>query len=60
MSVTKGFNKAEWIESASDSDGTRFLVCDDDEPVGSIALNPPNEVWGTVEIAYMIAPTYWG
>lgn len=49
-----------WIESLGEDDGINFLVCVDNEPVGSISLKPPNEVDGVVEIGYMIAPEQWG
>lgn len=48
-----------WIESIDD-DTVRLLVCVDGEPVGTIGLKEPNEVWGTVEIGYMIDPEQWG
>lgn len=48
----------EWLESIDD-DNVRLLVCADGDPVGTVALKPPNEVWGTVEIGYMIAPEQW-
>lgn len=48
-----------WIESIDD-DNVRLLVCVDGEPVGTIGLKPPNEIWGTAEIGYMIAPDQWG
>jgi RimJ/RimL family protein N-acetyltransferase len=50
----------EWIDSLDESDGADFLVCVDGEPVGSIGLKPPNPVWGTAEIGYMITPEEWG
>lgn len=49
----------QWIESIDD-DNVRFLVCVDGDPAGTIALKPPNEVWGVAEIGYMIAPEQWG
>ncbi|WP_255198314.1 GNAT family N-acetyltransferase [Halorarius litoreus] len=48
-----------WLES-HDDDNVRLLVCVDGDLVGTIGLKPPNEVWGTVEIGYMIDPDRWG
>lgn len=55
-----GSEEADWIESRGDDDGADLLVCVDGEPVGSVGLKPPNEVWGTAEIGYMIAHDEWG
>ena len=49
-----------WIESIGEDGDVRLLVCDDDEPVGIVSLEPPDDVWGRAEIAYMIAPEAWG
>lgn len=57
---TNGPAKSEWIESLDEGDGADFLICVDGEPVGTIGLKPPNEVWGAAEIGYMIAPDEWG
>lgn len=53
-------DEREWIESLGDEGGVHFLVCVDGGPVGEIGLKPPNEVWGTVEVGYMISPDQWG
>lgn len=50
----------DWVESLGDTEGVHLLVCVDGEPVGNISLKPPNEVWGVVEIGYMITPEQWG
>lgn len=50
----------EWVESLGDDDGVDLLVCADGEPVGTIGLQPPNQVWGVAEVGYMIAPDHWG
>ncbi|SFK66835.1 Protein N-acetyltransferase, RimJ/RimL family [Halogranum rubrum] len=52
--------KADWIAARDDSDGVVLLICVDGDPVGTVALNPPNDVWGVAEIAYMVAPDKWG
>jgi len=57
---TNGPAESEWIESLDEGDGADFLICADGEPVGTIGLKPPNEVWGAAEIGYMIAPDEWG
>lgn len=49
----------EWAESQGDTDDAHFLVCVEGDPVGEIGLKPPNEVWGTAEVGYMIAPDEW-
>lgn len=49
----------DWIESLDDNEGVHLLVCVDGDPVGSISLKPPNEVWGVVEVGYMITPEQW-
>lgn len=51
--------EGKWIESLGD-ERIRLLPCVDGEPVGSVGLDAPNEVWGTTELGYMIAPEYWG
>ena len=50
----------EWVESLGDDDGASLLVCVEGDPVGTIGLKPPNEVWGTAEVGYMIDPAQWG
>lgn len=50
----------EWIEALGEDEGVTLLVCVDGDPVGSIGFDSPNEVWGTAEIGYMIAPDHWG
>jgi RimJ/RimL family protein N-acetyltransferase len=50
----------DWIESLGDDGSVHLLVCVDGEPVGIISLKPPNEVWGVVEVGYMITPEQWG
>ncbi|WP_394740822.1 GNAT family N-acetyltransferase [Natronococcus roseus] len=50
----------EWIESLDDTEGYHFLIAADGSPVGSIGLHEPNEIWGTIEIGYMIDPDCWG
>jgi RimJ/RimL family protein N-acetyltransferase len=52
--------KLDWIESRGDNDGAVLLIQVGAESVGTVALNPPNEVWGVAEIAYMVAPDHWG
>jgi RimJ/RimL family protein N-acetyltransferase len=48
-----------WVESIDD-DNVRLLVCVGGDPVGTIELKEPNQVWGTVEVGYMIDPEQWG
>lgn len=55
-----GRQKLEWIESRGNDDGAVLLICTEGNPVGTVSLNPPNDVWGVAEIAYMIAPDHWG
>lgn len=50
----------KWVESQGETDDTHFLICVEGDPVGEIGLKPPNEVWGTAEVGYMIAPGEWG
>lgn len=50
----------EYVESLGEDDGVSTLVCVEGEPVGVIGFDEPNEVWGTAEIGYMIAPEAWG
>jgi RimJ/RimL family protein N-acetyltransferase len=50
----------EWIESLGDRDGVHFVVAVDGDAVGTIGLDDLNEVWGTAELGYMIAPAHWG
>jgi RimJ/RimL family protein N-acetyltransferase len=50
----------EWVDSLGDDGGVHLLVCIDGDPIGIISLKPPNEVWGTVEVGYMITPEQWG
>lgn len=49
----------EWVNSLGDNEGAHLLICIDGDPVGSISLKPPNEVWGTAEVGYMITPEQW-
>lgn len=49
----------EWIRTLGESDGVTLLVCVDGDPVGSVDLKPPNEVWGVAEVGIMVAPEYW-
>lgn len=49
-----------WFESLGEDDGVYLLVCIGDDPVGSIGLKPPNEVWGVGEVGYFIHPDHWG
>lgn len=49
----------EWVESLSEDGGAQFLVCVDGDPVGSIGLKPPDDVWSRAEVGYMIAPDEW-
>lgn len=57
--VTRG-KERDWVASLPDNEGFHFLVCVDAEPVGTVGLKPPNEVWGTAEVGYLIAPEHWG
>ncbi len=50
----------EWVESLGEDEGVQLLVCVDGDPVGTIGLEPPNQVWGTAEAGYMITPDEWG
>lgn len=52
--------KADWIAAQADSDRVVLLICADEVPVGTVALNPPNDVWEMAELAYMVAPDEWG
>ena len=54
-----GPQEREWVESIGEDDATKLLVCRDGEPVGTISLEPVNEVWGVGELGYMIAPSEW-
>ena len=49
----------EWIESMGEDDAVHLVVVAEEEPVGIVSLKPPDEVWGRVEIGYMIAPSDW-
>ena len=53
-------DEREWIESANEDGGVHLLACADDEPVGTVGLNEPNETWGVTELGYMIDPDHWG
>ncbi|WP_248903593.1 GNAT family N-acetyltransferase [Halocatena marina] len=50
----------DWVGSLGDDDSVHLLICADGERVGCISLKPPNEIWGVVEVGYMIAPEQWG
>lgn len=52
-------DEKEWLESMGEEGDAHFLVTVDGERVGVVSLNPPNETWGRVEIAYMIDPPHW-
>lgn len=49
----------DWVESFGDTDEVNLLICVDGAPVGSVNLEPPNQVWGVVEVAVMVAPDHW-
>ncbi|UTF53742.1 GNAT family N-acetyltransferase [Natronosalvus rutilus] len=55
-----GHQEQEWIESIGEDDAVKLLICVDGEAVGIVTLEPPNDVWGCAEIAYMVAPAEWG
>jgi RimJ/RimL family protein N-acetyltransferase len=48
-----------WVDSLGEQDGCHLLVCDDGEPVGVTSFEDPNEVWGTAQVGFMIAPEAW-
>lgn len=50
----------EWFESLSEHDGVNLLISVDGDPVGTINLKPPNNIWGVAEVGYLIAPQFWG
>lgn len=45
---------------AADLDPLGLGVADEPERVGTIGLAPTNDVWGTAEVGYAIAPEHWG
>jgi len=42
------------FSAIGESGDTKLLVCADGDPVGTITLREPNDVWGCAEIGYMI------
>ncbi len=54
-----GVQEREWIDSLGESDKVRLLIAVDGEPVGSIGLDAPNDIWGTTELGYMVDPDHW-
>lgn len=54
-----GPQERTWIESIEERDDTTLLVCTDGDPVGTVTLKAPKEVWGTGEVSCMIAPEEW-
>ena len=50
----------EWVESRGDGDDINFVICYDANPVGTIGLEPPDDITGAVEVGYVVAPTNWG
>lgn len=59
VEAINGPAERDWIASRGESDDTNLLVCTDGDPVGSVTLKSPNDVWGTAEIGYMVAPEEW-
>jgi RimJ/RimL family protein N-acetyltransferase len=55
-----GRQEREWIESLGDDGGVKLLVCADGDPVGTISMQAPDEVWGVAELGYLLAPEAWG
>lgn len=53
-------DEREWVESLGDGGGVHLMTCVDGDPVGTVGLDPLNEVWGTAEVGYMVAPEQWG
>lgn len=56
--MNRGQERA-WVESLGETESVNLLVCDDETPVGSVDLKPPNQVWGVAEVGVMIAPEHW-
>jgi len=54
-----GPEERELVESIGDRDGFHWTICADGDPVGTVGLHRPNEVWGTTEIGYSVAPEHW-
>lgn len=46
----------EYLRSVAESDGEQFVVCADDDRVGSVGLHQVNHSWGTCEVGFWITP----
>ncbi|EMA50807.1 MULTISPECIES: GNAT family N-acetyltransferase [Halococcus] len=60
VSPVNAEQEREWFEERSEGDGISLLICDDEEPVGSIGLSGINETWGHAEVGYWVTPDAWG
>ena len=53
-------DEREWITSVGEDGGVALAICVGEDPVGTVGLDAPNEVWGVAEIGYLLAPEAWG
>lgn len=60
VAPVNGAREREWIESVGDDGGVHLVVHVDGDPVGTVGLKSPDEVWGRAEIGYLVAPDRWG
>lgn len=49
----------DWIESIGEDGDTSLLACVDGEPVGSVTLREPDDIWGVGEVGYAVHPDGW-
>lgn len=47
-------------DGADDRDPLGLGIDDEPERVGTIGFAPKNDVWGTAEVGYSVAPEHWG